>query len=80
MLFAPNVGQHRCLRADGEESELICSECGFEAPRICTDCGLKTVLVCEPTCRCLQAITARRADCTPHSRNGCRVFAACGDV
>jgi hypothetical protein len=49
-LYAPNVGQHRCLRADGDESELICSECGFEAPRIWpkpnTDTGGEFVAAC----------------------------------
>jgi hypothetical protein len=38
------------LGAFGEcdESELVCSQCGFEAPHIGSGCGLKTAVVCEP--------------------------------
>ena len=32
-------------------------ECGFEAALIGKDRGLKSDVVCEPTCRCLQAAT-----------------------
>jgi hypothetical protein len=48
ILYAVNVGPWCCLRAGGNQSELIGRECGFAAPHICSDCGLKTDVVCEP--------------------------------
>jgi len=59
ILYAVNVGPWCCLRAGGNECELIGSKRGFAAPRICTDCGLKIALVCEPESSCLQAVTPR---------------------
>jgi hypothetical protein len=60
VLYALNLGPHRCLQAGGGQSGLVCSECGFEAPYICRDCGLKTDVVCEPIAYCLQAVSATR--------------------
>jgi hypothetical protein len=48
MLFTVNVGPPGCLQAGGDESELIGSECGFEASHICSEWGLKSNVVCEP--------------------------------
>ena len=48
MLFTVHVGPPGGLQAGGDESELICSECGFEASHICSECGLKSNVVCEP--------------------------------
>ena len=48
VLYAVNVGPCCCLRAGGDESELVGSKCGFEAPHICSKCGLKSEVVCEP--------------------------------
>jgi hypothetical protein len=57
VLYALHLGLCCCLRAGGDESELVCSECGFEALYICRDCGLKMALVCGPITDCLQAAT-----------------------
>ena len=54
-----NVGLWCRLRAGGNQSGLIGSDCGFSAPHICMDCGLKTALVCEPERACLRAVTVR---------------------
>jgi hypothetical protein len=40
------------------ECELVCSQCGFEAPHMCRDCGLKSDIVCEPESSCSQAVTS----------------------
>jgi hypothetical protein len=40
------------------ECGLMGPECGFEAALIGKDSGLKSDVVCEPTCRCLQAATS----------------------
>ena len=39
-LCAANLGPYGCLRAGGDESELIGKEYGVAAPHICRDCGL----------------------------------------
>jgi hypothetical protein len=54
-----NVGLWCRLRAGGNQSGLIGSDCEFSAPHICMDCGLKTALVCEPERSCLRAVTDR---------------------
>jgi hypothetical protein len=58
VLYALNLGPCCCLRAGGDESELVGSECGFEALYICSDCELKTALVCEPIVHCFRAATS----------------------
>jgi hypothetical protein len=40
VLCALNLGSDARLRSGGDESELVCRECGFAAPHICSNCGV----------------------------------------
>ena len=68
VLYALNLGPHRCLRAGGVQCGFIGADYGFAVLHICSDCGLKTNLVCEPMARCLRAVTpSRRPEGPPFS-------------
>jgi hypothetical protein len=57
--LAVNVGSAGCLQAVGVESGLIGGECEPRRLLVGAEREPKTPLVCEPTCHCLQATTAK---------------------
>jgi hypothetical protein len=58
-LYALNLGPHGCLRAVGTECGFIGSDCEPDLQLVGAECEPKTPLLCEPTCRCLRAVTCK---------------------